>query len=443
MHKEIRRVGAYKSDASSESSHNIAVHDQIAQVPAEWDALVAGKSVFLSRDYLRVLEDHGPADAPARYAVVLRNGKPFVAVAAHIIHVDNQLLAVRDRTAFNAGQRPFGRLLDSGLTWLRNKGLAAAGRHILFCGNPFSCGLHGIAFAEGVDPRLLWSAALDALHRIQQTDPHAAFIVVKDVLGRCANHALPLLDQRFARFQIEPSMDLSVPASWRSYADYLDNLNAKYRKAALRTYEAVERYGAVVQGLQDLRAEQKKLYDLYTQVERRAQVRFGVFGPGYLPALAEMMGPTRFRCSVIRKASSVLGFSMVLKDGDTAVAHVVGFDYEANKEAPVYLRLLHQVIADGLSLGCREIHLGRTALEPKARLGALPTDTDIWIKHSSPMINRIVGPLLRLVPQDAAPHRAPFRSNGFSLDAEHVPNPQLSVPTDAQLQHLDSTGGNC
>ena len=221
-------------------------------------------------------------------------------------------------------------------------------------------------------------------------------------------------------------MDLRTSPTWLTHADYLNSLNAKYRKAAWKTCDAIERFGAVVEPLRDLRAEQERLYDLYAQVERHAQVRFGVYSPSYLPALAEIVGPTRFRCSLIRKEGCVVGFSLVLKDGDNAVAHVVGFDYEANEQAPVYLRLLHQVIEDGLSLGCRVIHFGRTALEPKTRLGALPTDTEIWVKHSHPVINRVVGPLLRLVPQDNVPQREPFRARRSGNDAEHRRDLELS-----------------
>jgi hypothetical protein len=410
----------------SNPPYDITIYDRISQTPAAWDALVAGKSLFLSRDYLRVLEAHGPVNGAARYAVVTCNQAPVVAIAAHRVPVDDRLLAVRDRTRFNAAQRPFGGLLDNGLTWLRNRCLAAAGRQILFCGHPFSCGLHGVAFAEGEDPEPLWPVALDALHRIQQADGQAAFIVVKDFLGQGTHHRRPLLNRRFARLRVEPSMDLHIPPSWRTHADYLDSLNAKYRKAARKTCDAIERYGAVVESLQDLRGEQQRLCDLYSQVESHAQVRFGVFRPSYLPALAAMAGPTRFRCSLIRKQGCVVGFSIVLKDGDTAVAHVVGFDYEANEQAPVYLRLLHQVIEDGLSLGCRVVPFGRTALEPKARLGALPTDTEVWVKHSHPVINRVVGPLVRLVPQDTAPDREPFRVIRSGKDAEHSQDLELS-----------------
>jgi hypothetical protein len=418
MAKEARRGVTYRPEVLSQLPYDITIYDRISQTPAAWDTLVAGKSLFLSRDYLGVLEAHGPANVSARFAVVSRNQAPLAAVAAHRVPVDDQLLAVRDRTEFNAAQRPFGGLLDNGLTWLRNQCLAAAGRQILFCGHPFSCGLHGIALAEGEDPELLWPAALEALHRIQQADGQAAFIVVKDFLGHGTRHRRPLLDRRFARLRVEPSMNLRTSPSWHTHADYLDSLNAKYRKAAQRTCDAIERYGAVVESLPDLRAEQNRLCDLYAQVERNAQVRFGVFRPGYLPALAAMTGPTRLRCSLIRKQGCVVGFSVVLKDGDTAVAHVVGFDYKANEQAPVYLRLLHLVIEDGLSLGCRVIHFGRTALEPKARLGALPTDSEVWVKHSHPVINLVVGPLVRLVPQDTAPHREPFRVRWSGKDAD-------------------------
>jgi len=122
-----------------------------------------------------------------------------------------------------------------------------------------------------------------------------------------------------------------------------------------------------------------------------------------------MAGPERFRCSLIRKDNEIAGFSAVVKDGDMAVAHLVGFDYETNTHVPIYLRLLHQIIEDALFLNCRVIHYGRTALEPKARLGATPTNTEAWIKHCQPPVNRMLGCILRLVREDKAPSRNPFR----------------------------------
>jgi hypothetical protein len=48
----------------------------------------------------------------------------------------------------------------------------------------------------------------------------------------------------------------------------------------------------------------------------------------YLPALARAI-KSQFRCTVVRKDDSLLGFVTTLQDGDTAVAYYIGFDRAA------------------------------------------------------------------------------------------------------------------
>lgn len=392
-----------------EVHHEILCFHTMDEAPDAWDRVTAGSSLFLRRNYLRLLEHHGPPGQQHRYALIVREGRPVAAVAAQLFDVDDELLAVRERTAFNARQRPFGRALDTATLWLRNKGLGLLGRRVLICGNLFSCGLDGIAFAPGEATEPLWPWVLEAVQHLQRADGRVSFVAVKDPLAISTDHRKALRAARFAHLKVEPSMDLHMPALWRTRDDYLDALNTKYRKAALKLDEALLHAGATIASLTDVRAEQARLHELYLQVERRALMRYGTVQPGYLPALADHAGPHGYRCTVIRMNGAMVGFSLVLKDGDTAVAHTVGFDYDANTLAPIYLRLLHSILEDGLALGCRTLHYGRTALEPKARLGATPVETEVWIRHTNPFINLLVGPLLRLVPQDKAPRRDPFR----------------------------------
>jgi hypothetical protein len=53
--------------------------------------------------------------------------------------------------------------------------------------------------------------------------------------------------------------------------------------------------------------------------------------------------------------------------------------------------------------------LGRTALEPKARLGARPVATGVWLRHAHPLMNSLVGRTLGAVPHREAPERNPFK----------------------------------
>lgn len=88
-----------------------------------------------------------------------------------------------------------------------------------------------------------------------------------------------------------------------------------------------------------------------------------------------------------------------------------GFDRDAAAEGiPLYLRLPHTTIADAINWGCTRLSLGRTALEPKAALGAKPEPMSVWLRHRVPAMNWLVRGMLDAVPHAEAPERNPFKS---------------------------------
>ena len=118
-----------------------------------------------------------------------------------------------------------------------------------------------------------------------------------------------------------------------------------------------------------------------------------------------------FRCTIIRRREQILGFVTSIRDGDTAIAYYIGFDRIAAAEGlPIYLRLLHVTIADAISWGCKSLSLGRTALEPKAALGAKPEPMSVWLRHRIPAANWILRGLLGVVTHEEAPERNPFKT---------------------------------
>jgi hypothetical protein len=114
---------------------------------------------------------------------------------------------------------------------------------------------------------------------------------------------------------------------------------------------------------------------------------------------------------VLRRDGKLAGFVVTLKDRDLAVGYHIGFDRDAAKDAPLYLRLLHAVVEDAISLGCRRLSLGRTALEPKARLGATPEPMEVWIKHRTKGVHLLLGRLLAAHDHAEAPERNPFKKS--------------------------------
>ncbi|MDE0600124.1 MAG: hypothetical protein OSB51_13250, partial [Dokdonia donghaensis] len=90
-------------------------------------------------------------------------------------------------------------------------------------------------------------------------------------------------------------------------------------------------------------------------------------------------------------------------------AHFIGLNYEFNKTDAVYQRMLNDYIRQGLSLGVKEINLGRTASEIKSTLGAVPEQLRCYIKHRRTATNMLFKPLVRQIEMTEYKQHTPFK----------------------------------
>lgn len=363
---------------------------------AAWDQLVGRRSVFLDRRYLRVLEGAGPPNLKPRYALVYRDRTPVAAVSAQSVVVSGASLmppeARRRRTLRGAVNR-----------WEER---------MLVCGNLLSCGQHGVAFARGEDPTATWPAVHEALYRLRKADRGAAshdFVLVKDLVER-ADDGLhgALAGLEFKRIETGPAMCLQLEPGWRTHEDYLKALTTKYRGAARKVHKEIGEAGLTVTTGPIDPGEGEALHALYLQVAQNADVRLVCLPAGHFPALSAALGDD-LRCTVIRRDGAPVAFVTTLRDGEGATAYYVGFDRGEAERAPLYLRLLHAAIAHALEMGARWLAFGRTALEPKARLGARPTQTAVYLQHRFPVMNWLLRALICDQEPEAAPDRNPFK----------------------------------
>jgi len=206
-------------------------------------------------------------------------------------------------------------------------------------------------------------------------------------------------------------MVLDISPKWKSYDDYLASLNSKYRKQSKQIEKEVTNAGCVVEEIKtaDIARNAEQLHALYLQTHKNARLRLVTLPVTFLPTLAERFGDD-MRFTVLKKDGELLGFVTTVKDGETAVGYYIGFDRKANADIPIYFRLLQSVIGHAIALDCKRLSLGRTALEPKARLGARPDPMRVWIRHRIPMLNMIVRGLLHTIDDhEEPPERNPFK----------------------------------
>ena len=374
-----------------------------------WDEVTADASLFFRRDVLRVMEEHGPENVLPRYALIFRKDKPVGAVVAQVVRVTGDRLS---RDAQAARENPSANPLRRALSPAAKATSANLRDRMLVAGNLLSWGFHGVTFARDEDPAALWPGVAEALYRIRRSERltgETNLVMVKDACeGQPGVEALRRFSYR--PLATEPDMVLAIPETWRSYEDYLAALDAKYRRNAKEQAKKLATAGCVVEPLSRLAPHARRLHELYLAVHRNAPVRLVTLGESYLPALADALGDI-FRCHVVRRGDEILGFVTSLRDGDTAIAYYIGFDRAAAAQGlPVYLRLLHATIGDAIAWRCRRLSLGRTALEPKAALGAKPEPMFMWLRHRMPTMNWMLRGVLGAIPHDEPPERNPFKS---------------------------------
>ena len=376
------------------SGFAFAISDRIDFLDkTHWDKVTAHDSLFLSPRYLRVLEDAGPDNLRQCYAMIFRDKEPVAAIAAQSVTVSVARLRSKSSKSI-----PIDGLEEK----------------MLVCGNLLSWGMHGISFAPNVDHEPLWPAVAEAIYRLRRVDKlfgDTAFVMVKDIPDAYASSATALSRFSYRELETEPNMVLEISPKWKSYDDYMASLTSKYRKQAKQIEKEVDAAGCTLEELKsdEIARNAEQLHALYLQTHGNARLRLVTLPVAFLPTLAAQLGDD-MRFTVLKKDGELLGFVTTVKDGQTAVGYYIGFDRKMNAEIPIYFRLLQAVIGHAISLGCTRLSLGRTALEPKARLGARPDPMRVWIRHRIPMLNLIVRGLLHTIDDhEEPPERNPFK----------------------------------
>lgn len=454
---------------------SFAIADSISFLNAkDWDVMSAHAGLFLSRRYLELLEQNRPENLSMHYALAYAEGRPMAAIVAQCL--DIRVADLSSSRGKEAGQG-FWRSLEKAtvrsirrsrkrfllfeplLPWAhigrtaqgaeepelwpevasslgrKWRGLLTVAEHaaelpvawvhqrMLVCGNLLSTGPYGVAFAENEDPARLWPVVEEALYRIHRSSRlfgDSDLVMIKDLTEGQKEVAAVLRRFHFRRFETEPNMILHCKPGWRSFDDYLNDMRSEYRIRIRKTLRYLEDSGIVFEhlGPDQVKAKVSEIYDLYLQVHEHQKLRLVTVRPQWIPALAASFKDD-FRVVVARQreGNKLLGFVSVIRDGNSAHGLYIGFDKAtAAKRIPLYLGLMYAGVGQALEMRVKQISLGRTALGPKAQLGAKPEPMYGYLRHRNPAFNLAVPSILALLPTpDDPPNRHPFKEHGLQV----------------------------
>lgn len=357
-----------------------------------WDALTRDASVFMQRPFLTALEAASPQNVSARYALMYLDDEPIAALLLQLVRVEG-----RSAVATTAALSGVAHLVDE---------------RALVLGNLAAWGETGLVMKAGVDRELVWREALhlvDRLRRFEKSEGVVNVSFVKDAASEEDETALRR--QGYQRAPTGPDMLLTLDPKWGSLDDYLACLASKRRRAVKKTSEVLEAAGYQVRRLtlEELEANVSRLDALYGQVWAAADVHPLRLSGHFFVELQRRLEDDCVTIGIERDGK-LDGFGVSLRSGATCVGYYLGYDKTV--EAPLYLRLLTSILEQGIAWRCTTVSMGRTAEEPKARLGAVPGPHALWVKHRTPPLNWAVGAILgTLHAPDATAHRV-FRQDG-------------------------------
>jgi hypothetical protein len=377
------------------SGYELVLADKIDFInPQHWDTL-AQQTIFLSRDYLRVLELYAPSNTVMRYALAYQNSIPVCAMIFQRINVSADRLRKKKLENFSTGT------------------LEKLDEQLLVCGNVLIWGQRSIAFAPEADQSTIWSAVGEAIYRLRRADKllgEMNLIMVKDFSDNIDSAQEQLRMLGYRGVETEPDMVLSIRPSWKTPNDYLQSLTSSYRSNVKKLQKDCLTSGVEFSEFtaEQMREYAEQLHDLYLQVHEGQGLRLATLNPLYLPAMKQIFGE-RFRCRVAKKDGKLVGFTTTVLDGDNAIGYYIGYDKATNEVAPIYLSLLRSCVDDAIEMGAKQVSLGRTALEPKAKMGCLPVPIACAVKHRVSMMNPLLTALTNNITHAEPPDRNPFK----------------------------------
>jgi hypothetical protein len=280
---------------------------------------------------------------------------------------------------------------------------------ILFCGNVFLSGEHGIRSSDRVSKDEVMTQIGTALDAVAANTKPLHAIFVKDFKQESLQSTRQFLNFGYSEIKVEPNMIVQLDPEWKTFEDYKNILKSKYRVKANKADSTSSALETRLFTEHDFEAYKEELQALYQNTIANASFNAQVLNLNtYIHLRAT------FKDDFIVKAyfleDKLVGFLTALVNKNALDAHFIGLDYQLNKSHAIYPRILNDYVRLGIEKKVSSINLGRTASEIKTTVGAIPLELSCYIKHKNPFFNSLIKPFFRRIKIKEFKQHLPFKN---------------------------------
>jgi len=393
--------------APQESVFTYSLFASIAEVGAVWDNLLPAGNLMLSRSYLQSLYESTGSEVQYRYLVIHRDRMPVGAGFFQIINFKGSNIEKDGTQASTSIVARINRAFRMMLVSVVNK----ISVNLLVSGNTFVTGEYGFHFSDSLKAdKALFKAVSEGIDKIiAESGVKISGILVKDYYETDKAWLEDLKGRGFLEFRVNPNMLLDIRDSWITFEDYLGDMASKYRT---RMRKAVKRAAPLtIREMSDTELQEGLtiISSLYDQVVDEAAFKLAKLDIAYIVRLKKALGENFGVIGFFRDDELVTFISYCMHD-DELVAGYMGMNRSLNHEYDLYLNVLLQLAEKAITKHKKRVVYGRTAMEIKSSVGALPHTMYLYVKHRSPVVNFIIRQAVRYLARgEQWTLRSPFK----------------------------------
>ena len=239
-----------------------------------------------------------------------------------------------------------------------------------------------------------WMAkALSASLRTYARQNRASLVVLKDFPAKYRPALESFSSNGYVRIPSMPMTRLAL--CYEGWDEYFRTLSKATRKDLRRKFRKAERTPKInMEVVNDVTPRVDEIYPLYLQVHERSPLKFETLTKDYFRAISKRM-PDRARFFIWRQSGKIVAFSFCLVCEEAIYDECIGLDYSVALDLHLYFYTLRDIISWSLQQRLKYYYSNPLNYEPKLHLDCELVPLDLYVRHTSALLNPIFCRILK------------------------------------------------
>jgi predicted N-acyltransferase len=224
----------------------------------------------------------------------------------------------------------------------------------------------------------------------------ASLIVLKEFPAVYRQPLNCLLHHGFTRVPSLPMTRLNI--NYPSFEDYMAKaLNSATRRKLKKKFAAAAAASPIQTSvLSDVTPVIDEIYPLYLQVYNRSKMHFEQLTRQFFCGIGRLM-PDKVRFFIWRQNGRIVAFTLCMVESDAMYTEYIGLDYSVALDLHLYHYAVRDMISWAIQQGYKWLRSSGLNYDPKLHLRHLLDPTDLYVRHTSVIMNAVLKRVLPLL----------------------------------------------